>query len=136
GFASERRTNLDFVDTQFVDQIDVVFRQQRARLDGGCLRVRIDYINCRHATKNTIAQGFDDFTAFHQRFQGVALSRAAIVLGNDEVLGHVDQTTGQVTRVSRLQRRIGQTLTRTVSRDEVLQYVQPFTEVGGNRRFD
>ena len=62
--------------------------------------------------------------------------RTAIVFDNDQILRHVDQTTGQVTRVRRLQCRIGQTFTGTVSRDEVLQNVQAFTEVCGNRRFN
>src|SRR5690606_9506128 len=46
------------------------------------------------------------------------------------------QTTGQVTGVGCLECRIRQTLTSTVGRDEVLQYVQTFTEVGNDRRLD
>src|SRR5690606_18221380 len=120
---------LDFVNAQLVDEIDIVFRQQRTCRNGSFLRVRVDHVDSRHTTKNPVTQRFDHFTAFNQRLQGVTLGGAAVVLGDDEVLRNVDQTAGQVTRVGSLKSRIGQTFTRTVSRDEVLQYVQPFTEV-------
>ncbi len=135
-FASQRRADLDFVHADAVDGVDHVFVQQGAGDDGRFLRVRVDDINGSHTTQDAIAQRFNDFTAFDQGLHVVALRGAAIVLGNHQVLRHVDQTTGQVTRVGGLQCRIGQTLTRAVSRDEVLEYVQAFTEVRGNRRFD
>src|SRR5690554_32319 len=136
GFAGQRCANLDFVDAQRIDELDAVFVQQRTGLDGGFLGVGIDDVDGSHAAQNAVAQRFDDFAAFHQGLHGVTLRGAAIVFGNDQVLRDVDQTASEVTRVRCLERRIGQTLTRTVRRDEVLQYVQPFAEVGGNGRFD
>ncbi len=65
-----------------------------------------------------------------------AIVGAAIVLDDDAVLRNIDQTTGQVTRVCRLQRRIGQTLTGAVGRVEVLKNGQAFLEVRDDRRFD
>ncbi|MDT4833663.1 hypothetical protein FQZ97_672800 [compost metagenome] len=135
-FARQRRADLDFVHADAVNGVDQVFVQQGAGDDGRFLRVRVDDVNGSHAAQDAVAQRFDDFAAFDQGFHVVALRGAAIVFGNDQVLRHVDQTTGQVARVGGLQRRIGQTLTRAVSRDEVLEYVQAFTEVRGNRRFD
>ena len=55
---------------------------------------------------------------------------------NYQILRHIHQTSGQVTRVSCLQGGIGKTLTGTVGGDKVLKYVQTFTEVGDDRRFD
>ena len=52
----------------------------------------------------------------------------AIVLAHDDVLRHVDQTTGQVTRVRGTKRGVGQTLTSTVRVDEVLQHGQALPE--------
>src|SRR5438132_83405 len=49
---------------------------------------------------------------------------AAVLLADDDVLGDVDQTTGEVTRVGGTEGGVGQTLTSTVSRDEVLQHRQ------------
>src|SRR5262249_11007624 len=48
----------------------------------------------------------------------------AVLLADDDVLRDVDQTPGQVTRVGRPQRRVGQTLAGAVRRDEVLQHGQ------------
>ena len=43
---------------------------------------------------------------------GDAALGPAVVLADDDVLGHVHQATGQVTRVGGTQRGVGQTLTR------------------------
>ena len=58
------------------------------------------------------------------------------MLGDHQILSNVYQTTGQVTGVGRLQGGIRQTLTGTVGGVKVLKYVQTFTEVRSNRRFD
>ena len=55
---------------------------------------------------------------------------------DDAVLRHVDQTTGQVTRVRRLQGGVGQTLAGAVGRVEVLEHGQAFLEVRDDRRLD
>ena len=65
-----------------------------------------------------------------------AVHRAAVVLGDDRVLRHVDQTAGQVARVRGLERGVGQTLTGAVRRDEVLEHRETFAEVRGDRRLD
>ena len=62
--------------------------------------------------------------------------RAAVVLGDDDVLRHVDQAPRQVTGVGRAQRGVGQTLARAVRAQEVLERRQPFAEVGANRQRD
>ena len=59
-----------------------------------------------------------------------------IVLGDDNVLRHVDKTTRKVARVGGLKRRVGQAFTCTVRRDEVFEHRQSFAEVRGNRRLD
>ena len=65
-----------------------------------------------------------------------AVSGAAIDLTDDEILRHVNEFTGQVTGVCRLQRRISQTLPGAVRGDKVIQHREAFTEVGQNRFFD
>ena len=77
--------------------------------------------------------GFLDFLTARD---GHATERAAVLLGDDDVVGDVDQTTGQITSVSGLQSGIGQTLTGTVRGDEVLQHGQTFLEVRQNRVLD
>ena len=68
--------------------------------------------------------------------RGDAGRRAAILLGDDAVLRHVDQTAGQIAGVRRLQRGVGQTLAGAVGRVEVLEHRQPLLEVGDDRRLD
>src|SRR6202012_5084149 len=53
---------------------------------------------------------------------------ATVGLPDDDILAHVDQTTGQVTRVGGAQCSVRQTLPRAVGVDEVLQHRQAFTE--------
>ncbi len=96
----------------------------------------MQHVDRGHAAQDAVAQRLDDFTAFDQRTGVDALVGAAIVGGDHQVLRHVDQTAGQVTRVRGLQRRVGQTLSGTVGRDEVLKHVQAFTEVRRDGRLD
>ena len=64
------------------------------------------------------------------------LAFTAVNLTDNQILGDIYQTSGQVTRVSGTKSRIGQSLTSSVCRDEVLQYVKTLTEVGLDRKFD
>ena len=132
----QRCAYLDFVNAEFVDQVTQIFINQRASLNHRLIAFRVDDISNRHATKNALAQGLDDFTALDQGLHRHAVISTAIVLDDDQILCHVDQTARQITRVRCLQGGIGQTLTGAVRRNEVLQNVQSFAEVGGDRRLD
>ena len=61
---------------------------------------------------------------------------AAVLLADDHVLGDVDQTPGQVARVGRAERRVGQALAGAVGRDEVLEHGQTLLEGGLDRTLD
>ena len=98
--------------------------------------VRVLDILGRHVADDALRQRLDDVFAFLQRADLEAEDRAAILLGDRHVLRHVDETTRQVTGVGRLERRVGQTLTSAVRRDEVLEHRQAFTEVRLDRAFD
>ena len=90
----------------------------------------------QHSTEHALAEVDDDITALDDRTQHDTLSGAAIVHIDDQVLRYVDQATRQVARVRGFQRGIGETLTSTVRRDKVLQYVQTLAKVCGDRIFD
>ena len=75
----------------------------------------------RDAADDAVAQRLDDLAALDDGPRLDAVERAAVVLVDDHVLRHVDETAGQVARVGGLQRRVGQTLARAVRRDEVLR---------------
>src|SRR5262249_55564643 len=61
---------------------------------------------------------------------------AAIVFGDNDVLRHVHQAARQIAGIGGLERRIGQTLAGAVRGDEVLQHVEAFAEVRGDRGLD
>src|SRR3546814_20943480 len=63
-FASQGRTHLDFVYAYAVDVFDRVFVEQRTSGYSRFLRLGVDDINRRYATKDTVPQGFADLAAF------------------------------------------------------------------------
>src|SRR5690606_26093134 len=64
------------------------------------------------------------------------LRAAAVVLADDDILRDVDETTREVPRVGRTERRVGETLTGTVRRDEVLRHTQALAVRGDDRAGD
>ena len=58
---------------------------------------------------------------------------AAVGLADDDVLGDVDETAGQVAGVGRTQRGVGETLAGAVRGDEVLENGEALAEVGLDR---
>ena len=65
-----------------------------------------------------------------------AVERAAVELGDDRVLRDVDEAAREVAGVRRLERGVGEALTRAVRRDEVLEHAETLAEVRGDRRLD
>src|SRR5271154_1245300 len=136
GLAGDGRTHHDLVDAHLFEELDQLLVDQHAGLDqhfagGGHRHIFGDY-----ATQHALAQTFDHIAAFDDRRDRQAVDGTAIDLGDHQVLCHVDQAAGQIPGVGRLQGRVGQALAGAVSRDEVLQYVQAFTEVRRDRRLD
>ena len=76
-----------------------------------------------------MAQRDNDVTGVNDRAGSNEVLAAAIRLGDDGVLRHVDETAGEVARVGRLQGRVGEALAGAVRGDEVLLGVQTLAEV-------
>ena len=95
---------------------------------------RIHDVLERHAADDAVAETFDDLAArVDDRARVEAVERAAVVLGDDHVLRHVDEAAREVSGVGRLQRRIREALARAMRRDEVLEHVSPsrkFARIG------
>ena len=135
-FAVQGGADFDFVNAQHFEFVDQVFVEHRASFRQHSACFWMHDVFSRHATQDTFTQRFDHLTTFDDSAHDLSVAGAAIHVGHHQVLGHVDQTTCQVARVRCLQRGIGQTFTRTVCRDEVLQHIQAFAEVRSNRRFN
>jgi hypothetical protein len=100
-------------------------------------RFRIDHIfGCRPSKDALAERRNDDLAGIDNRPESDAALVPQSTWRDDRILRHVDQTAGQITRVGRLQRRIGQTLTGTVGGVEVLENGQAFLEVRDDRRLD
>ena len=135
GLTGQGRTHLHRIHAFLIELVADRFVDQRARGNENALVV-VQHVFGGHSAQHAVAQSLNDFTAFDQRAHFNAVRRTAVVFDHHQVLRHVDETTGEVTGVSRLQSRIGQALTGTVGRNKVLQNVQTLAEVRGNRGFD
>ena len=122
GVASQRAADLDFFQAHRLDAARDFGRNQIVFADDHFVGDRIDDVRPAHAAADRIDEAdFDLFAAVNNALRN-ALRGAAIVLGDDHVLGHIGQFASQVTRVGRFQRRIGQALAGAVRRTEVLEY--------------
>ena len=99
-------------------------------------RCRMCNVVQSNATQNTHAERGNDLTGINDRVHCQTNGRTAIWLRNDRILRNVNETACQITGVSGFQSRIGQTLTGTVCRVEVLVHGQTFFKVRDNRCFD
>ena len=136
GVTGYNGTDFDGVNGVLFQQVTPLFVQQRVAWNQNIRRTRLQNVFSSHTTQNAIAQRFFNITTLDNRGHGDTFQRAAIVFSNNQVLRDVNQTTSQITGVRCFQCGIRQTFTSTVSRDEVLEYVQTFTEVRGDWRFD
>ena len=106
--------------------------------DVACFRIR--NIAGQDAADELVAQEVDSLAARACQTGAFAdevdAEYVAVIFADDDVLGNVDETTGQITRVSCTQCRIGQAFTGAVRRSEVVQYGQAFAEVRFDRQVD
>ena len=76
----------------------------------------------RHTSENALAESCNNVFVVLKLCADKSAKRAAVLLGDNHVVGYVDKTTGKITGVGGLQCRIRKTLAGTVGRDEVLQH--------------
>src|SRR5690606_32935229 len=127
----------DLVDPRLLNQLYQCLIQQGAGSQQYSLIItRCVDVTCSHTSQHSVTQRYNNITTFDQRSDQDALIGTTVNFGDNQVLSHVHQTTGQVTGVGGFQSRIRQTFSRTVSRNKVLKYVQAFAEVRSDRRFN
>src|SRR5690606_4400312 len=136
GFTADWRTHDHFVDAVQLDEVDPLLINQGTGRNQNLFATRLEHVACNDTTQDSLTQRLNNIATFDMRRHVQALLGAAVGLGHNQILRNVNQTASQVTGVGGLQCGIRQTLTSTVGGDEVLEYVQTFTEVRGNRRLD
>ena len=120
--AGHRAADLDLLQAHLLDLAGDVRRDQLVFADDHFVGDRVDDVRAADAAADRVGQADFDLLAAVDHALGDALRGAAVVHGDDDVLGHVGQLAGEVARVGRLQGRVGQTLAGTVRRAEVLQH--------------
>ncbi len=131
-FAGEHRTDFNLLDTGSLDSL----ASRLANLLAGShnqIAVQVVNIMYRHTTQDTLREGSHHGIVLLDGARRQTTKRTAVLLVDDHIVRHIDQTTGQVTGVGGLQCGIGQTLTSTVGRDKVLQHGHTLFEVRQNR---
>ncbi len=132
----EHRADLNRLDRRLVDTVGGNVVDLLAGSHDDLTGLRIHDIVDRNAAENTLAERHHHFIVFLDLGAYEAAESAAVLLVDDHVVSHINQTTGQITGVGGLQSRVGQTLSGTVGGDEVLQHRQTLLEVGQNRVLD
>src|SRR6185312_11381181 len=97
-------------------------------LDDDFARLRVLDVFRGRTAEDALAERRHDLTAVDLGLDGDTLLGAAILGRDDAVVGHVDETAGEIARVRRLARAVG--------RVEVLEHGQAFLEVRQDRRLD
>ncbi len=128
GLAGEHGADLHLLDTGSLNCAGQVFVDLLIDFDDGLTLEVLELLE-RHAANDAVAQGLDGLAGFDDRGDVDAFDSAAVLVRDDDILRHVDETASEVTRVRGLECGIGQTLTRAVRRDEVLQHGEAFAEV-------
>src|SRR6266404_725076 len=134
GFAGEHRANAHALDTRGLHGVRKFLGDFLVHVDNHVALEVLDLVE-RHAADDAVAQRLDFDASFDDGLDVNAVAGAAIAFVDDHVLRHVHEAAGQVAGIGRLERRIRQTLPRAVRGDEVLQHVEAFAEVRGDRRF-
>ncbi len=138
GFAGQHGTCLDLFDAVGDHVLEHVHGHRVAGLVQHGLAVgRVDHVGGQQTGVRTTVGGLDEMqgavgVTFADLHDQAALG-AAVLLTDDDVLGDVHQTTGQVARLRGTQCGIRQTLTSAVLGDEVFQHGQTLTVVGLHR---
>src|SRR5262245_23994300 len=135
-FAGEHRANSHSLDTGVLNLGRDVFADFRVDSGEDLAGDRVEDVVEGDASDDAFTQAFDDVARLGDRFGPDTFDGPAIGFRDDHVLRHVDQAAGQVTRICGLERGVGQTFSRAVRRNEVLQHVQAFAEIGADRSLD
>ena len=135
GFAGDCRTNRQLVDTDFIDQLYFTFFQQGSLFNDGFTTV-VFQVLLQHAAQYPFTEIDDNVATLDNRAQQNPFIGSTVIHVDNQVLGYVDQAPRQVTRVGGFKGGIRESLARAMGGDKVLQHVQSFAEVRGNRVLD
>ena len=132
----ENGADFHFLQRGFFDDFADIFGQLLASTDDEFASVGVVDVMDGGTSEQFFTKGDDNVFTFLEGCGGQSAEGTAVFGGNDDIVGHVDETTGEVTSVSSFKSGIGKTFTSTVGRDEVLKHGEAFFKVGDNGVLD
>ncbi len=134
-FARHRSADVGLSYTSLHDRLSFGFLDHLATIKDNLTSFWINSLSSSHTPENAFSQRLADSLRciFTNPLASVGFTVNSV---DDQILCHIHQPAGEVSSVSRTQRRISQPLARAVSGDEVFQGGQTFAEVGADRQGD
>ncbi len=129
GLAGQHRADADLLDAGLLYLLRRFLVDLPAGLDDDIPGDGADHVVHDHPPQDAVAQGLDHLLALLEGPPLLAHDGAAVLLGDDDVLGHVHQPPGQVACLGGLEGGVGHALAGAVGGDEVLHHRQPLLEV-------
>src|SRR5580693_8785311 len=136
GLAGEHGADLDLLHAGIDQLLDVLLLEQRRVRHQDVVTRRVAHVLSRGAPEDAACQRGDDGAGVDDRPHLDAARRAAVHIGDDAILRHVDQAPRQIAGVGRLERRVGEALAGAVGRVEILEHREAFLEVRDDRALD
>ena len=132
GLAGEYRADFHFLNASSFDSLTFGLANLFASIDDDITFV-VEDIVYRNAAEDTLSERSNNGIVLLDSACCESAEGTAVLFGDDNVVRNIDKTTCEVTSVGGLQSGIGQTLTSTVRRYEVLQHGQAFFKVRQDR---
>ena len=132
----KHRTDLDALDGRILNGLCLSFGNLLAGSTDEFTCCRMDNVVYRDTPQDAFREGGNHLIAIFECRTYQSAQRAAIFLVDDDIVGNVYKTTGEVSCIGCLHSGVGQTLTCTVGSNEVFEHRHAFLEVGKNGVFD
>src|SRR5215469_18796244 len=104
--AGEHRADLDPLDAAVLDPTHLVLIDHLVGTYQHLARERIAHIFERDPPEHAVAERLDDLAAFDEWCHVDSVERATVILGDDRVLRHVDESAREITGVRGLERGV------------------------------
>ena len=131
-----RRPNDNLINTELFESTHPKLIDHGPGIKNDLIGAWLADIPSHNTTQHPIGERLDNVATINNGRHNQPFIGATVLLGHNNVLCDIHQTTRQIPRVGGLECRIGQAFTSTVGGDEVLQNVKAFAEVRHNWRLD
>ena len=129
GLAGQDRADTHLRHPRRFDLLDMSFKHLLTGGDDDRPGCRILDVFRRGSAEHALPERGNHLAGIDDRTCGDRGLGTAVIAGNDAVLGNVDETASEITRIGRLEGGIRETLSSAVRRVEIFEHGQAFLEV-------